>query len=108
MICKKCGMENSEGSSFCRECGTPLLAEEETESSKEETVSIWVYLGYQILFLIPVIGLVALLFLALGGTDNKNIRNFAIAYLCKIFILTIILIIMFVTGVVSVADLLYL
>ena len=48
MICKKCGMENREGSSFCRECGTPLLAEEEIEYSREKTVSIWVYLGYQI------------------------------------------------------------
>ena len=108
MICKKCGTENKDGSSFCKECGTPLPAEEETEYSKEETVSVWGYLGYQILFLIPVIGLVVLLFLTLGGTDNRNIRNFATAYLCKIFILMIIVIIMFVTGVVSITDLLYL
>lgn len=107
MICKKCGAVNREGSSFCRECGVMLQTEEETEYSGK-AVSIWVYLGYQLLFLIPVIGLAALLFLALGGTENRNIRNFATAYLCKIVILIIIMIIMFVTGVVSVTDLLYL
>lgn len=109
MICKKCGTENREGSSFCKECGAPLQADEEVEDTKvPKAVSVWTYLGYQILFLIPVVGLVTLLFLTLGGTDNRNIRNFAIAYLCKIFILIIIAIIMFVTGVMSVADLLYL
>lgn len=109
MICKKCGTVNREGSSFCRECGRPLAAEEEVETSKEyAAISVWTYLGYQILFWIPVIGLVSLLFLALGGTDNKNIKNFAIAYLCKTFILAIIVAIIFITGVVSVTDLLYL
>ena len=100
MICKKCGMENRDGSSFCKECGTPLQTEEETDYLKEETISVWKYLGYQILFLIPVVGLVILLFLALGGTNNRNIRNFAAAYLCKIVILIIIVIIMFVAGIV--------
>ena len=39
-------------------------------------LSPWAYLGYQILFTIPLVGLIALIIFALNN-DNINRRNFA-------------------------------
>ena len=109
MICRKCGAENSAEDSTCKECGASLIKEEKTELSKEyKPLGVWTYLGYEILFALPVVGLVSLLFLVLGGTGNRNLKNFATSYLCKMIILVIIVIILFLTGVLSVANLLYL
>ena len=32
-LCPKCGADNAEGSKFCTECGTPLLARAESQST---------------------------------------------------------------------------
>ena len=109
MICRKCGTENHEYSSYCKICGAPLPKEEMGEVSKaHKVIGTWTYLGFEILFAIPVVGLVSLLFLALGGTDNENLRNFARAYLCKMLIVVIIVAVLFLTGIISITDLLYL
>ncbi len=43
------------------------------------------YLGYQFLFAIPVLGLIIVIFSALGAR-NRNVKNFARAELLVIFI----------------------
>lgn len=43
-------------------------------------VSMWGYLGYQLLFSIPCIGLILALVFAFGGTKNIHTRNLARAY----------------------------
>ena len=49
-------------------------------------ISMWGYLGYQLLFAIPCIGLILLCVFAFGGTSNINLKNFARSYLCLILI----------------------
>lgn len=110
MICRKCGADNKSTNLFCVECGAPFeLLKEDTENSKEhKPIRVLAYLGYDILFMIPVIGLVSLLYLALGGTENTNLKNYAISWLCKMLIAIVIVVIVFLTGLASIEDLLYL
>ena len=55
-------------------------------------LSPWAYLGYQILFTIPVVGLIALIIFALNN-DNINRRNFARSYFCVLVIAIVIFVI---------------
>ena len=52
-------------------------------------LSPWAYLGYQILFTIPLVGLIALIIFALNN-DNVNRRNFARSYFCVLVIAIVI------------------
>lgn len=46
-----------------------------------QPLSAWAYFGYQLLFSIPVIGLICLIIFAFNN-DNINRKNFARAFLC--------------------------
>ena len=54
-------------------------------------ISMWGYFGYQILFSITIIGFILLLVFSFGGTQNKNLKNYARSYFC-FMILAIILV----------------
>ena len=56
-------------------------------------LSPWAYLGYQILFTIPLVGLIALIIFALNN-DNVNRRNFARSYFC-VLVIAIVLFVFF-------------
>ena len=59
-----------------------------------QPISMWGYFGYQILFMIPIIGFILLIVFALGGTKNVNLKNFARSYFCvTIIVLVVVLII---------------
>ena len=62
-------------------------------------ISMWRYFGYQILFAIPLSGLILLIVFALGGTRNVNLRNYARSYFCILIIGIIIFVFMIMTGV---------
>ncbi len=60
-------------------------------------ISMWGYFGYQLLFSIPILGLVLLI--AFSFSDkNINRRNFARSYFCILIIVLIIVGILFATG----------
>lgn len=61
-------------------------------------ISPWGYFGYQILFMIPLVGFIFLLVFALGGTSNVNLKNFARSYFC---ILVLVLVIVVIVAVLS-------
>lgn len=65
--------------------------EQDNVPAEYEPISAWGYLGYEILFAIPVIGWIFLIFFAIGA-DNVNLRNFARSYFC-IWIIAIIVVI---------------
>ena len=43
-------------------------------------ISPWGYLGYTLLFCIPVISIIFILIYSFGGTKNINVRNYARSY----------------------------
>jgi hypothetical protein len=53
-------------------------------------ISMWGYFGYELLFSIPVIGFIFLIIYAFGGTQNRNLKNFARSYFCFIIILVVL------------------
>lgn len=58
-------------------------------------ISAWGYVGYNILFAIPIIGFIFLIVYACGGTQNKNLKNYARSFFC-VMLISIILSIIFV------------
>ncbi len=70
-------------------------------------ISMWGYFGYEILFSLPIIGIILLIVFSLGGTKNVNLKNFARSYFCIIIIISIVLIILLsVVGLDSVSSML--
>ena len=62
--------------------------ENENIPSKYKPLSPWAYFGYQLLFSIPVIGIIALIVFAFNN-ENINRKNFARSYFC-IYLLVVI------------------
>ena len=79
---------------YCYNCGKKLNDKNICpECQKSYTpISMWGYFGYEILFALPVIGWIILIILALGGTKNINLRNFAKSYFCLLIIFIIFVI----------------
>lgn len=48
-------------------------------------ISAWGYVGYSLLFAIPIVGFICLLVFAISGS-NKNVKNYARSYFCMILI----------------------
>ena len=61
-------------------------------------ISAWGYFGYQLLFAVPLVGLILLIIFSLGGTRNINLRNFARSYFCIYLLGLIFIIILFLLG----------
>lgn len=59
-----------------------------------QPISMWGYFGYEILFAIPIIGLICLLVFSFGGTKNMNLKNFARSYFCFVIVIGILCIIL--------------
>ena len=74
--------------------GQPFIPEE------YKPISMWGYFGYEILFSIPIVGLVMLIIFSITAT-NKNLKNFARSYFCFMIIAFIIAMIVVASGVVG-------
>jgi len=61
-------------------------------------LSPWAYFGYQLLFAIPIVGLICLIIFSLSS-GNINRRNFARSYFCVLIISIAIAIIMIASGI---------
>lgn len=85
MVCKNCGVLNSEDATTCTNCGAPL------DELRYKPITMWGYFGYEILFSIPCVGLIFLIVFSLGGTKNINLRNFARSYFCYTIILLVVI-----------------
>ena len=72
-----------------------------TESNLPEEfkpISSWGYIGYSLLFSIPLIGFIMLCVYAFGGTNKVNLRNYARSYFCILLLIIIGFAIMALTG----------
>lgn len=56
-------------------------------------IKAWGYFGYNILFVIPLVGFIFLLIYALGGTSNVNLKNYARSFFCVYALALIILLV---------------
>ena len=63
-----------------------------TDSDKFRPLSPWEYVGFSILFLVPIVGLLTLIVITFSDS-NINRRSFARSYWCFLFLITIIIVI---------------
>ena len=70
-------------------------------------ISAWGYVGYSILYAIPVLGWIFLFIHAIGA-ENRNVRSYARSYFCNLLLVAIIavvcggiLVALFTSGVIS-------
>ncbi len=115
MNCPHCGAPQEGNLHFCTHCGQTLMqngvpmqpahtmpvppvypALQVPEDHKP--ISPWGYLGYTLLYCIPVLGWIFLLIFSFGGSKNINVRNYArsygILYLISIILAVVILVLM--------------
>lgn len=112
MNCPNCGVNNENAAAFCTECGTKLAAEVpqvqipaapaiQPESPKPvnqeipkgyKPLSPWAYVGWRLLFMIPVAGFVLLIVMSFAPR-NKNLKNFTRSYWCTALLAIIIAVI---------------
>lgn len=60
-------------------------------------ISMWGYFGYEILFSIPIVGLICLIVFSITAR-NQNLKNFARSYFCFLIIAVILIGILAATG----------
>lgn len=112
--CPKCNAVNNDVNVFCETCGNALPVEnaapqqapvyeapvqpvnpvyamppqfnEDMLPEEYKPVSVGKYIGYSILFSIPVVGFIMLLVTAFSGGTNKSLKNYARAMLVMMVI----------------------
>lgn len=77
----------------CPNCGTEVNTDFE-----HQPISMWGYFGYELLFSIPIVGLICLIIFSFGGTKNVNVRNFARSYFCYMIIVVIAIVFLLVSA----------
>ena len=85
----------------------PTCVATEQEPQKEvrtAVVGFWSYVGFIVLFMIPVIGLIANIVFACGVSKRQNITNFSRAFLAVSLVLVIVFVIFAVIVVMKVLD----
>ena len=66
--------------------------------SEYKPISMWGYFGYELLFGIPLIGLIIFLVFAFGGSGNINVKNFARSKFCYLILWFVIMIVLVAIG----------
>lgn len=100
--CPKCGASFDTNGAYCPSCGAPVAAQTahrnnapiyETGSTQVQRaidvndlpdnfkpLSPWAYVGYMLLYAIPIVGFIFLIINSTGAARNINKRNFARSY----------------------------
>ena len=112
MNCKNCGNVLNDNAEVCENCGTAVSPFEETKPvepvvaetpvatpaavekkpidkneipAQYKPLSPWAYLGYSLLYSVPVVGFICLIIFSLSD-DNINRRNYARSYWCALLV----------------------
>ena len=95
MYCENCGEKLRKGSKFCYNCGAEknkvnYSINEDNLPEEYEPISMWGYLGYDIVFIIPIIGWILIFMSAFSKGENVNVRNLARSRICTLVIAMIL------------------
>lgn len=75
----------------------PRTTKEPKIPAEYNPISMWGYFGYEILFMIPIIGWIFIIIFALTAA-NINLRNFARSQFCVLIIQIVLILIMSISG----------
>lgn len=127
MNCPVCGIEVEQDTRFCANCGANLVSTPNPAPAPEpkpapqaapnaaapeapvkaksantipaqfKPIGAWGYVGYNLLYSIPIVGFIMLIVFALSNS-NYNRRNYARSYFCVMLISAIIAVIVLIIG----------
>lgn len=88
MYCEKCGEKLRKGSKICYNCGAEKNSvnysiNEDNLPEEYKPISMWGYIGYDIVFMIPIVGWILIFVFAFGKGENVNVRNLARSRICN-------------------------
>ena len=75
--CLRCGTPLPDGAAFCGNCGLQM----QKQAPAVDVLTVWDYVLMMVIFSLPVIGLVLMLYWSFGGQVGINRKHFARAYL---------------------------
>lgn len=113
--CMNCGKEYPDSEEYCPYCGikkgeTGLHAKTVKnekgsipKASEYRPISMWGYIGYELLFLIPVAGFILMIVLSIVP-ENRNVKNFARSCILWLIIAIVIAVILIHAGVFAALD----
>ena len=95
MYCENCKEKMRKGSNICYNCGhknnnVNYLITEDNLPDKYKPISTLGYIGYEIIFAIPIVGWILLFIFAFSKGENINVRNFARSYIVPLIIIGIL------------------
>ena len=95
MYCENCGEKLRKGSKFCSNCGAEknkvnYSINEDNLPEEYKPISMRGYFGYDIVFIIPIIGWILIFMFAFGSEENVNVRNLARSRICTLVIAMIL------------------
>ena len=76
--CPRCGAPLEPNGAFCGNCGLQLNT---AEKPSVDVLSVWDYVLMMVIFSLPIVGLVLMLYWSFGSQVQVNRRNFSRAYL---------------------------
>ena len=97
MNCPCCGVPVQKGAAFCPSCSTNMNISGSVPQrsaaipASYKPISPWGYIGYSLLFALPIVGFICLIIYSFNG-NNINRRNFARSYFCALLIVLILFI----------------
>lgn len=130
MFCPNCGTENENDAKVCQSCGQELQTENQQQAygsqqqmygnqppvyynqppmnnqvpEEYRPIGMWGYFGYELLFMIPIVGLIMVLIFSFGGTANKNLKNFARSQFCIWIIIIVLVVIAILLGLMTASS----
>lgn len=105
MNCPNCGNYMQEGTVFCTHCGMQVGVPAQYTAPIQvpveyKPISAWGYVGYYMLYQIPIIGFIFMLINCFGSRTNVHLKNLSRCYLI-LYIVAVIICVVYVIAIMT-------
>lgn len=105
MNCPHCGSYMQEGTSFCTNCGQQSGYPNQFSAPVQvpveyKPITAWGYVGYYILYQIPIVGFIIMLINCFGSNTNVHLKNLSRCYLI-LYIIAVIISVVYVIAILT-------